>query len=107
MRKGLKAAMWGLCLLAMGCGGTVYGQLPEPGSQPATPNPLVDATVKPGKMLLYDLEARFAKDVAERGARRSLTGLPRTVWRWATGRRRWWVELPLPNRQTGRLRIIS
>ena len=31
------------------------------------PNPLTDATVKPGKMLLFDLEARFAKDVLERG----------------------------------------
>ncbi len=33
----------------------------------AAPNPLTDTTVKPGKMLLYDLEARFAKDVLERG----------------------------------------
>ena len=31
------------------------------------PNPLTDATVKPGKMILFDLEARFAKDVLERG----------------------------------------
>lgn len=45
-----------------------WGQLPEPGSQNANaPNPLSDTTVKPGKMLLFDLEARFAKDVAERG----------------------------------------
>ncbi len=43
-------------------------QLPGPGStDDNTPNPLTDPTVKPGKMLLYDLEARFAKDVAERG----------------------------------------
>jgi ketosteroid isomerase-like protein len=41
--------------------------LPEPGSQPAAPNPLVDPTMNPGKTLLFDLEARFAKDVAERG----------------------------------------
>jgi ketosteroid isomerase-like protein len=34
---------------------------------PAAPNPLLDPTVKPGKMLLFDLEARFAKDVAARG----------------------------------------
>ena len=33
----------------------------------AAPNPLTDPTVKPGKMLLFDLEARFAKDVLERG----------------------------------------
>ncbi|MGD0731934.1 MAG: nuclear transport factor 2 family protein [Terracidiphilus sp.] len=44
------------------------GQLPEPGRAVVdAPNPLSDPTVKPGKMLLFDLEARFAKDVAERG----------------------------------------
>jgi ketosteroid isomerase-like protein len=43
-------------------------QLPVPGGETASaPNPLIDTTVKPGKMLLFDLEARFAKDVAERG----------------------------------------
>jgi ketosteroid isomerase-like protein len=42
-------------------------QLPEPGTPTETPNPLTDSTVKPGKMLLFDLEARFAKDVLERG----------------------------------------
>src|ERR1700733_10067583 len=57
-------------LLAMGLSLPIllHGQLPEPGGVPsATPNPLSDPTVKPGKMLLFDLEARFAKDVAERG----------------------------------------
>jgi ketosteroid isomerase-like protein len=44
-----------------------WTQLLEPGKQSQTPNPLADSTVKPGKMILYDLEARFAKDVAERG----------------------------------------
>ena len=43
------------------------GQLPEPGLQSSVPNPLTDTTVKPGKVLLFDLEARFAKDVAARG----------------------------------------
>ncbi len=43
------------------------GQLLEPGAQSNAPNPLTDTTVKPGKVLLYDLEARFAKDVAARG----------------------------------------
>ena len=33
----------------------------------AAPNPLTDPTAKPGKILLFDLEARFAKDVLERG----------------------------------------
>jgi ketosteroid isomerase-like protein len=42
-------------------------QLPEPGAQSGAPNPLADTTVKPGKVLLFELEARFAKDVAARG----------------------------------------
>jgi ketosteroid isomerase-like protein len=42
-------------------------QLPEPGAQPEVPNPLTDTTVKPGKVMLFELEARFAKDVAARG----------------------------------------
>ena len=46
----------------------LYGQLPEPGSTASSsPNPLSDTTVKPGTMILFDLEARFAKDVLERG----------------------------------------
>ena len=45
----------------------LLGQLLEPGAQSSAPNPLTDTTVKPGKVLLYDLEARFAKDVAARG----------------------------------------
>ena len=32
-----------------------------------TPNPLTDSTMKPSKILLFDLEARFAKEVLERG----------------------------------------
>ena len=52
-------------LLAPGAG---YGQLAFPtGDAQAAPNPLTDPTVKPGKVLLFDLETRFAKDVAERG----------------------------------------
>ena len=39
----------------------------EPGTQPQAPNPLTNPTMKPGKILLYDLEARFAKDVLEQG----------------------------------------
>jgi ketosteroid isomerase-like protein len=42
-------------------------QLPEPSTQPAPPNPLVDSTMSPAKTLLFDLEARFAKAVAEKG----------------------------------------
>jgi ketosteroid isomerase-like protein len=60
-----------LGLLAMATAATLHGQLPEPGAPTNAanpkPNPLLDPTVKPGKMLLFDLEARFAKDVLERG----------------------------------------
>ena len=42
-------------------------QLPEPGVSQAAPNPLTDSTVNPGKILLYNLEASFAKDVLEKG----------------------------------------
>jgi ketosteroid isomerase-like protein len=48
--------------------GAALGQLTFPTSEaPAAPNPLSDTTVKPGKMQLFALEARFAKDVLERG----------------------------------------
>ena len=47
--------------------GAAWAQLPEPGATQEAPNPLTDATAKPGKILLFDLEARFAKDVLERG----------------------------------------
>ena len=52
--------------LAAGFGmSAAQAQLLEPSTTQA-PNPLTDATVKPGKMILFDLEARFAKDVLER-----------------------------------------
>ncbi len=47
-----------------------WGQIPLPGEQqPANPlpNPLMDPTANPGKVLLFDLDARFAKDVLTRG----------------------------------------
>lgn len=66
MRNGLKTAVLALFLLLTGMASPAFGQL-EPNSQSASPNPLVDTTVKPGKMLLFELEARFAKDVAQRG----------------------------------------
>jgi len=61
---------WLGILMGLGLGAPVllHGQLPEAGSLSASaPNPLSDPTLKPGKMLLFDLEAKFAKDVAERG----------------------------------------
>ena len=52
----------------MGLAGVrAQAQLLEPGTQSTTPNPLVDSTVSPGKMVLFELEAKFAKDVAEKG----------------------------------------
>lgn len=44
-------------------------QLLEPGSpaQTQAPNPLTDSAMGPGKMILFQLEAEFAKDVAARG----------------------------------------
>lgn len=41
-------------------------ELPDATAQ-AAPNPLTDTTMNPGKMLLFNLEARFAKDVLARG----------------------------------------
>ena len=46
--------------------GSAQLQFPDPSASPAA-NPLTDATLNAGKMQLYDLEARFAKDVATRG----------------------------------------
>ncbi|MGD0737514.1 MAG: nuclear transport factor 2 family protein [Terracidiphilus sp.] len=68
MRASFRTIVMGLVMAGLGAAAAANGQLPEPGSMPANvPNPLTDVTVKPGKILLYDLEARFAKDVAERG----------------------------------------
>lgn len=46
-----------------------WGQLafPSGNSPQSAPNPLADTTMNPGKVLLYNLEAQFAKDVAEKG----------------------------------------
>ena len=42
-------------------------QFPSADSAQQAPNPLTDTTVEPGKIILFDLEARFAKDVAAHG----------------------------------------
>jgi ketosteroid isomerase-like protein len=44
-----------------------WGQLGLPGNPSTAPNPLTDPTANPGKVLLFDLEARFARDVREKG----------------------------------------
>ena len=47
---------------------SAQGQLAFPDSTAqVAPNPLTDTTMNPGKILLFDLEARFAKDVLARG----------------------------------------
>jgi len=68
------AGRWRVFLCAAVLAGMVFGsqtgfaQLAFPdASAQEKPNPLTDTTVNPGKMLLFDLEARFAKDVLARG----------------------------------------
>jgi ketosteroid isomerase-like protein len=50
----------------LGGGLTPGGSLAAPAS---APNPLADTTLSPGKALLFDLEARFAKATAEGGGK--------------------------------------
>jgi ketosteroid isomerase-like protein len=54
-------------LLLGGDSRPAWGQLGLPGNPSTALNPLTDPTAKPGKVLLFDLEARFAKDVREKG----------------------------------------
>ena len=64
--KGIPSYVLFAALAASPC--ALPSQLAFPdASAPAAPNPLSDTTIKPGKLLLYDLEARFAKDVLDRG----------------------------------------
>ena len=44
-----------------------WGQLLQPAAPMTTPSPLSDPTMNPGKALLFDLEAKFARDVLEKG----------------------------------------
>lgn len=64
----------GVLLGAALLGQAAHGQVLEPGglsaAAPASaPNPLADTTMKPGKALLFDLEARFAKATADGGGK--------------------------------------
>ena len=58
-----------LFALSVSLSQSLSAQLPDPSAlAPSTaPNPLSDTTVNPGKVLLFDLEAKFAKDVLARG----------------------------------------
>ncbi len=67
MHRVRKAICFGLLMLGLAWSGRLQGQVLEPGTASGALNPLADTTVKPGKMLLFDLEARFAKDVATKG----------------------------------------
>ena len=68
VRMNAKAMLLGLSMMVWGAAAPLHGQMLEPGAAVSTaPNPLNDPTVKPGKMLLFDLEARFARDVKEKG----------------------------------------
>jgi len=66
----VRSTILGMALAGMtwAAGGmAAQAQLPMPGTQPETPNPLTDTTETPGQALLYKLEADFARDVAARG----------------------------------------
>jgi ketosteroid isomerase-like protein len=73
MRRPVKAlqAISALFFILITSGAVAQLPLPDASSQASNPppNPLTDTTVKPGKLLLFDLETRFAKDVAERGGK--------------------------------------
>jgi len=67
MFVGWKRVVCAVALAGSFLGGRARAQLLEPPTSTAAPNPLSDPTVNPGKILLFDLEARFAKDVLEKG----------------------------------------
>lgn len=64
---GLFVILSTVCALITLLSPKMHGQMLEPTAPSTTPNPLADPTMKPGKALLFDLEAKFAKDVAARG----------------------------------------
>ena len=66
MGKGVKTALWAMILLVAGAA-AAKGQARGPGLPQAAPVPQVGKTADPGKATLFDLEARFARDVAARG----------------------------------------
>lgn len=67
MRTISKAIWLGILILGVAGGSRLAAQTLEPGTPSTAPNPLVDSTMNAGKILLFDLEAKFAKDVAEKG----------------------------------------
>ncbi len=67
MRKGFSSAVLGILALGLGATLPLHGQLLEPDTKSSASSMLTDPTTNPGKVLLLDLEKRFAKDVAEHG----------------------------------------
>lgn len=66
-RQGSSATTILLALTLTAGTATARAQLAFPGTTEKPPNPLTDATLSPGKALLFDLEARFARDVRQKG----------------------------------------
>lgn len=57
----------GWALATGSCSAGAQLALPDPHAQAPAANLLTDSTMEPGKALLFELEAKFAKDVLERG----------------------------------------
>ena len=64
---GLLWTLVAACALLTSLPARVAAQVFEPPAPTSAPNPLEDPTITPGKAFLFDLEAKFAKDVAKRG----------------------------------------
>lgn len=61
--------MTALLLLSVTANAQTLGPGLAPGVSADIPNPLADTTVKPGKALLFELEAKFAQATAEGGGK--------------------------------------
>jgi len=56
-------------ILSPWASGSAEAQLLDPSGQSTAPNLLIHPTLTPGQALLFDLEAHFAKDVAQQGGK--------------------------------------
>jgi ketosteroid isomerase-like protein len=78
MRASAMVTILGLTLIFLFMNGEGRGQVLNPGALGSgataeAPNPLADTSMKPGKALLLDLEAKFAKATAEGGGKAFVT----------------------------------
>jgi len=62
-----KRIVCGIVLAGALVSSPAWGQLLQPAAPAVSPSPLADPTMNPGKALLFDLEAKFARDVLEKG----------------------------------------